>query len=319
MGIAVEGDEGAWPDSLKVAQLPEFDILNNQQYYIDIFNKGTGSFAFQVQTRQPWLKPSRREGQVDKELRLFVSIDWSKLTDGNNEATLEIVANDKSIPVKVIASKFALPDTREPYFGGAGEFSIPAYKYHANIAGREAKWIFMPDLGRSEGCMGINPVTAASAATDNAPRLEYKIFVPRDGKIMACLGILPTQDVNPERGLRIAVSIDDAQPQILDARKGLVDIFKEYTSENLARSKGLKPLPPVNPHLALAGHNQPRRNDIFDNLRWLDCELGDNKAGMHTLKVFMIDPEIVLEQIVVNPDNQHPGYFGAPPVPHNSK
>ncbi len=26
----------------------------------------------------------------------------------------------------------------------------------------------------------------------------------------------------------------------------------------------------------------------------------------------MIDPEVVLEKIVVNPDNNHPSYFGAP-------
>ena len=45
-------------------------------------------------------------------------------------------------------------------------------------------------------------------------------------------------------------------------------------------------------------------------------KLNVKKAGMHTLKVFMIDPEIVLERIVVNPDNQHPSYFGAPAVRH---
>ena len=32
--------------------------------------------------------------------------------------------------------------------------------------------------------------------------------------------------------------------------------------------------------------------------------------GKHTLKVIMMDPEIVVEQIVVNPDNNHYSYFG---------
>jgi len=33
----------------------------------------------------------------------------------------------------------------------------------------------------------------------------------------------------------------------------------------------------------------------------------------------MIDPEVVLERIVVNPDNNHPSYFGAPSYQHNTK
>ena len=49
---------------------------------------------------------------------------------------------------------------------------------------------------------------------------------------------------------------------------------------------------------------------MFDNLRWLDASFSTT-PGKHTLKVIMIDPEIVVEQIVVNPDNNHYSYFGA--------
>ncbi|MBP9985090.1 MAG: hypothetical protein KBF13_08200, partial [Prevotella sp.] len=67
----------------------------------------------------------------------------------------------------------------------------------------------------------------------------------------------------------------------------------------------------------LVGYNQPRRNDIFDNMRWLNVDLNSQKAGMHTIKIYMIDPEVVLEKIVVNPDDNYPSYFGAPSVQHN--
>lgn len=59
-------------------------------------------------------------------------------------------------------------------------------------------------------------------------------------------------------------------------------------------------------------------NDL-DNMRWLDFEVDVKEPGIHTLKIIMIDPEIVVEKIVVNPDNKYPSYFGAPPVLHNSK
>lgn len=167
--------------------------------------------------------------------------------------------------------------------------------------------------------MGIYPVNAPSATPNTAPRLEYKIFLADTGKTKVCLGILPTQDVNPARGLRIAVSIDNGEPQIIDARKGFYDEFKEYTKENLSRSKVLKPLPPLGENYALVARGKPRRNEIFDNQRWLDVDFDVKTSGLHTLNVFMIDPEVVLEKIVVNPDNEHPSYFGAPSVQHSAK
>ena len=54
-------------------------------------------------------------------------------------------------------------------------------------------------------------------------------------------------------------------------------------------------------------------------MRWLNVGFNTQKAGMHTLKIYMIDPEIVLEKIVINPDDNYPSYFGAPPVQQNSK
>jgi len=192
-------------------------------------------------------------------------------------------------------------------------------KFNANVAGKNSKWIVLPDLGRDEACMGIYPVTAPGETPQKAPRLEYKMFINQQGKSTFCIGILPSQDVNPERGLRIAVSIDNGEPQILDARKGLVDTFDEYTSINLENSKVLKPLPPLNRDIVLIGNGNLRRNEIFDNVRWLDVELNVNAPGFHTLKVFMIDPEVVIERIVVNPDNNHPSYFGPPSVQFNVK
>lgn len=319
MGIATEGSELAWPGANQKAQLPVFDLLNNQSYYVDIFNKGVGTFEFQAKTDKPWITLTQKKGTVDKETRIMVSVDWTKLNNNKDDGTIEITQDGTVVPVKITAVRYNLPVTKDPYFGGWGEFSIPANKYSTNIDGQDARWIFYPDLGRGEGCMGISPVTAQSATVATAPRLEYKIFVPADGPITAFLGILPVQDVNTERGLRIAVTIDDEQPQIVDARQGFVDIFKEYTEANLSRSKVLKSLPTPNQSLTLVGYKQPRRNDIFDNMRWLNVGFKSKQAGMHTLKVYMIDPEIVLEKIVINPNNNYPSYFGAPSIQQNVK
>lgn len=195
------------------------------------------------------------------------------------------------------------------------EIGIPAYQYSRIKEGKNAKWIFLPDLGRGKGCMGIDPVMAASESDGKGASLEYDFELSSDmQQLSIALGILPTQDVYPARGLRIGVQIDDQPLQIVDARAGFVDTFAEYTPQNLAVSKVLKPLP-EQPKLVLngwwKGKRQLRRDEVFDNLRWLAATSSSAvKAGKHTIRVVMIDPEIVLEQVVVNPDNNRYSYFG---------
>lgn len=317
LGVSVEGSEATEQDGNLA--LPVFDSLLASEYYVDLFNRGTGSLDYAVTPSAPWLRVSRSAGTLTDEARLRVSIDWGVLEAGTHEGQLTIVSGDTRVPIAVRAVKGEAPHTDEPYFGNVSgsEFSIPAIAFNRNIPGKAAAWTLLPDLGRSEGCMGIQPVTAPSTQPSEAPRLEYRVLLTNADSVSLCIGILPTQDVNPERGLRLAVSLDDEAPLTLDARQGFKDEFAEYTPANLAKSPNLKPLPRQDTSIRLTGAGQLRRNEVFDNLRWLTVKLPVRSAGLHTLKVFMTDPEAVLERIVVNPDNRHPSYFGAPSVRHN--
>ncbi len=195
------------------------------------------------------------------------------------------------------------------------ETAIPAWRYDRSTEGRSAKWMFFPDLGRGKGCMGSSDVMAVSATDGSGATLEYDFDLPqRVETLTVALGILPTQDVYPERGLRIGVQVDDQPLQIVDARQGFLDVFQEYTPKNLAVSKRLKALP-EEPRLALNGWWNGRklrmRNETFDNQRWLSATPARSlSAGRHTIRVVMVDPEIVLEQVVINPDNNRYSYMG---------
>ncbi|MCF0198933.1 MAG: glycosyl hydrolase 115 family protein, partial [Bacteroidaceae bacterium] len=189
------------------------------------------------------------------------------------------------------------------------QYSIPAHKYTRKTPSERNEWKEYPDLGRGEACMGAKTVDFLLSGDNMRATLEYEVDMQTK---QIAVGILPTQDVNPARGLRLGVQIDDEPMQIIDARRGLVDTFGEYTKQNLAVSKVLKPLPPRS-RLALSGfvngRQLPRRDEVFDNLRWLDASF-DVAPGRHTLRLIMIAPEIVIEQIVVNPDNENYSYFG---------
>ena len=353
MGVVAEGNEYAdnYNDALA---LPVFDSLLDQNYYIDVFNRGTAGFPFEAKASEPWvvLSEERRvksEGFIadynddtassqqnnsslstlhsslsgsSAERRILVSIDWSKAKTGCNEATVTLKGGGKTVNVAVKAVKGDVPEAEGKYFGNlsGSEFSIPAHMFSRNLTGEGQSWTLLPGLGRGEGCMGASEVDKQSAdqQTSRKPTLEYQVLLPDTNTVTLCIGILPVQDVQPERGMRLAVALDGQKPVVLDARQGFKDEFQEYTKENLAMSPNLKPLPEVEKNILLTGYGQLRRNEVFDNMRWLTARLPVAGGGLHTVKIIMVDPEVVLERIVVNPDNAHPSYFGAPEICHNN-
>lgn len=324
MGVVAEGNEYADNYNSALA-LPVFDSMLDQNYYIDVFNRGTAGFQFEAKASEPWVKLSESKASIDgadSERRILVSVDWSKVGTGRNEATVTLTGGGKAVDVAVKAVKGSAPEAEGQYFGNlsGAEFSVPAHMFSRNLTGEGQSWIFLPGLGRGEGCMGASDVCKQTSdkQTSNQPTLEYQVLLPDTNTVTLCIGILPVQDVQPERGLRLAVQIDGQKPVVLDARQGFVDTFAEYTKENLALSPNLKPLPEVEKNILLTGYGQERRNEVFDNMRWLTARLPVAGGGLHTLKIMMVDPEVVLERIIVNPDNAHPSYFGAPETCNNN-
>ena len=151
-------------------------------------------------------------------------------------------------------------------------------------------WKLIPDYGRADGGMSIYPVTADSV-TDytKAPSMEYPICVSESGKYDITLYTSPTLNFVPDRGLRLAVGIDDAEPVVVDAYEG----FKK-TSYKQAFESGSTSWDRI----------------VKENSRQMKTQIDIPAAGAHTLKIYMVDPAIVLEKIVLSSGVLPKTYFG---------
>src|SRR5207248_174074 len=67
-----------------------FDVFNKPKRYIDVYNKGRGAFEFTAKSSAPWIVLSQKQGQVEKEVRIWVSVDWSKAPSGAASGSIEI-------------------------------------------------------------------------------------------------------------------------------------------------------------------------------------------------------------------------------------
>ena len=294
MGIAIEGSTSAWPGETNEPVLPDFDPYNQPRRYVDVFNRGQQPFSFTATPGSPWIVLSSAHGTVDKEERLWVSVDWDKAPKGSISGLVKITgASAEPIAVKVHASNPPEPDrdSLNGFVQTDGYVSIEAEHYSMKVDAPAARWERIPDFGRSLSGMAVFPVTAPSTLPPgDSPRLEYQMYLFDQGKVEVEAIIAPTLNFVPGRGLRFAVSFDDDPPQILPA-----------VPQGYAAGDGVRDW----------------EESVRDSVRKVKSTHTLNKPGYHTLKFWMVDPGVVLEKLVVNLGGVKPSYFGPPESYHN--
>jgi Glycosyl hydrolase family 115/Gylcosyl hydrolase family 115 C-terminal domain len=288
MGVAVEGSELAWPGAAGEPELPEFDAVSHQRFYVDIFNRGKSQFAFTATTAAPWIVPSDTKGMVDEEKRIWVSVDWSKVPQGTTSALLKIASNSGQsvdIGVTTFQPNLVMKESWKGFVEGNGYVSMEAVHYWDKIAGNAAQWEPIDDLGRTLSAMTLFPVTAASVQPGpDSPRLEYKMYLFHTGRVTVDAIVDPTLNFVPGRGLRYAIAFDDEAPQIIDV---------------------------------LAGDNKEKwETSVKDSVRVGRSTHTIANPGYHTLKIWMVDPAVVLQKLVVDLGGVKPSYLGPPESYH---
>jgi len=289
LGVTVEGAALAWPGSSGEATLPPFDIFNQQRRYIDIFNRGREPFIFSATPSVPWIVLSDSHGTVEKDRRVWVSVNWDKVPVGLASGSVKVTgASAQEVVVNVHA--FRPQDlTRESLDGfveSDGYVSMEAVHYHEKVDSPAARWEKIDDLGRTFSSMSVFPVTAESVTPPrDSPYLEYKLYLfdPHTVEVQAILA--PTLNFVPGRGLRYAISFDNEAPQVIDA-------LAQNTVKDWETS-------------------------VKDSVRTVKSTHALSGTGYHTLKFWMVDPGVVFEKLVVNLGVVKPSYLGPPESYHH--
>jgi hypothetical protein len=287
MGVAVEGSASAWPGAQGQAALPAFDPFNRPKRYIDVFNKGKAPFEFTAAASAPWIVLSTARGMVDKEERVWVSVDWAKAPaqSASGSVTIRGTGDPVAVQVELARPGGVTPATLDGFVEADGYVSIEAAHFtKENDAA--ARWAEIPDIGRTLSGMTVLPATAASVAPPNgSPSLEYKMYLFTAGEVKVNAIISPSLNFAPDRGVRLAVSIDGETPQTVEAIK------QGYVAGD---------------------RNRDWEESVKDSARTLTTTHRIDRPGYHVVKVWMVDPGVVLQKIVVDTGGLKPSYLGPP-------
>jgi hypothetical protein len=158
-----------------------------------------------------------------------------------------------------------------------GYISMEAEHYTRKVDQSNASWHIMEGLGRTGNSVTVLPTTVPSVVSVEdilvkSPVLEYDIYTFTEDQATIQFNCIPSSPINADYGVRVAVSIDDAEP-----------VMASRTSR-----------------------------DVLANLMTLNAKLDMPAQGQHRLKVWMVDPGVVIDKIIVDFGGLKASYLGPP-------
>nr|GAT50790.1 predicted protein [Mycena chlorophos] len=322
MRLSPEGTMGTWPGD-NMFQCPQmyscgpptlvldpYDTFGNR--FVDVGAGGPVNFTFTAETNASWLIVNPTKGSVaaaDPEVRVWFSVDWDEVPEGLSYANVTFhpfgpgvdqhptPAGVVSYPVNFIANKTVLPENFTGFVESAGAISFEAEHASRNNTVNDMFWRILPGLGRT--LSGVTPWPRLGNNENNftagsGPSLEYDFYTFNDD-----INATVTTYVSPsgngfgaDRPLGFALQVDDGE------------LFSNYFFP-----------------AAVPGSEPPQwdGNDGFaaNSIITVPNEV-NMTAGAHTLKIFMIEPAVVVQKIVIDTGGVQPSYLGPPESVHVS-
>jgi hypothetical protein len=275
MGMRGDGDE-AMSDETNI-ELLEKIVFDQREIITDVTGKDI------TEVPQMWalykLKP------MEYPISFWLDYAWKPERIGADDlpAYTRLWAKEQFVTVyaNIFNPRAAVRNKVKGFVEADGYISIEAANYTQKNDCDTACWEEIPGLGRTISAMHPVPVNSVPVVPGvNSPVIEYDLFLFSSGVIDARFHLSPTQNIYNDEGLEFAVSIDDNEPQI-------INIHNNYSFRDWEKS-------------------------VLDNTIYASTKLNIDKPGNHTLKIWMVDPGIVLQKIVLYTTEPHHTYLGSP-------
>ncbi len=276
-GVIVEGEQTETDNSA----LSFYNYAKGRKY-IDVFNKGYGSFNFDITTDSNFIKIGNYDSAVYDERRIWIEIDWSKITSSRS-GSITITSNGykKTISVNAVYDNMTLGE--KTYLEQDGYVSIEAEHYSDMRSTDETYWTVIKDLGRVSGDMvRAESKTLVGYGEVNylteAPYLEYNVYFTSTGKFYTEVYRLPT--LSSRGRVRFAVGINNETPVIIEGEN-------DYGTNNPAWEEG-----------------------VFTQIIKHKITLNVTDTGLSKVRIYMLDPYITIDKMVIYTNEAEKSYFG---------
>lgn len=286
MGYVVEHGIGTrWNNSgLFSGSFSTFDPINDQSYFLEIFNQGEEDLGYTLTPKDDWVQLSTLSGTVQFEEKVFVSIDWKKAPEGRVTSEIVISGAGREYSVKV-PIRNDVPKAAG-FVENNGVVSINAAHFSEKMDAKNIHWIVVPNLGRTHSSITVEPANAERQSPKSAPSVTYEFTVFDETELAVETYLSPTLNYKKNEGLKYAIAIDDEAPQIVNMHEGETQPDWEYPDW--------------------------WNNSVTDHIKKKRTAHKSVQPGKHTLKIWMVDPGVVFQKFVIDLGGLKSSYLGPP-------
>ena len=267
MGVAVEGDAKAWVPGQPAPTVTPFERFGHADRRIDVFNRGVKPFALIARSDSPWLVVVDGRGTVETSKTIRLAVDWSRAPPGTSRANVTISGpsgTSLALPVAIVNRN---EPTGTGFIEADGYVAIEAEHFAHSNGASGAQWTVIPGLGRTLSATTPMPQSPNSFAPGNGPSLDYDVLLFTTGNVTIDVLASPSLDVAGGRGLRYAIGVDDEAPKIVDL---IADNSEKAWNESVIEA-------------ARVGRSSH----------------AIGKAGRHRIRLWAVDPGVVVQRLVL--------------------
>ncbi len=280
LGVAAEGNETGVDRPLS------FSSYTRGRRFVDVFNTGFLSVDWAAEAGHPWVRLSATGGSVTEQARVWVEIDWARVPEGAQESTVVVTGAGQrvEVPLRVVNDGERARRRARGFVEAHGYVSIDAVHFEHRVARGGSRWRTVRGLGRRTGAVEAVPSTAAPVTGDfaaRAPELRYRVRFASAGSFPVTVFRLPSLDERGHR--RIAVALDDQPVTVLSGQS-----------------------------VATGNRGDAWARNVEEGIEKLTATITVAEPGEHVLRLFMVDPAIAVDQIVVDTGGL-PATYLAPP------
>ncbi|PRY82230.1 glycosyl hydrolase 115 family protein [Alkalibacterium olivapovliticus] len=275
---------------VKVVGSDQTDYYTKTPLTVDIYNKGLRSVDIKVVSDKEWADVECSAFILSVQRRLQIKIDWEKAPKGIADVKITFIGSD----YQTESVTFSVDNPEVPLSGGYipidGKIAIEAEDFTGKQETKDHKWTVLPDYGLTQSSMAIYPVNGQHDYTlEESPKLSYDIMLPESSDIEVIIVTAPSLPFDPDRGMRLGLSIDELKPEIL--HPGDLTQNGEHDSPDWQKS-------------------------VIYNCHHYRKAFKQVEAGEHTLHVTLADPQVVIQKIIIDCGGLKPTYLGPQATPH---
>ena len=283
LGLSVPGSETTSVGGATPLSLPRLDTVHSEGGQVTLFNTGTTPIDWTASTDMDGLRLLNAGGTLDSETTLAFDFIESDLSEGVNRGEIQVSGSDgteQTIRVEIL--KPELVPTLTGYLPRGGIIAIEADGYSEARSNGAVDWTVIEGLSRTGSAVTSLPVTAepSDPSAADAPYLAYDLVLDQPGTYRLYVTVAPSLDTRGAGGLRFATSVGDAAPQIHS-----YNLTPDTADWNTA---------------------------VSDYAHVIETDFTVDEAGQHRLKIWRVDPGVVLQRITVSQTELPYSYLGSP-------